>query len=103
MSDRDNDHSSDGQSYEASGLPRGLSIDPSAGVCAVVVCRMLTRHDLPGPDAVIRDGVPLPSPEPQAPADHGGEPDCWVILPSPPGDGVTFTASDLPPGLSFSC
>jgi hypothetical protein len=60
------------------------------------------RHDLPRPDAVLRAGVSLPVPDPQAPAANGGEPDCWVLLPSPPSDGVTFSASELPPGLSFS-
>jgi hypothetical protein len=101
MSDRGND--SGGQVYEASGLPRGLAINPSTGVCSGVACRVPTRQDLPRPDAVIRDGVPLPVPEPEAPAANGGAAACWVILPNPPGDGVPFSASDLPPGLSFSC
>jgi hypothetical protein len=51
MSDRGND--SGGQIYEASGLPRGLAINPSTGVCSGVACRVPSRHDLPRPDAVL--------------------------------------------------
>jgi hypothetical protein len=100
MSDRNND-SSDGWLAEASGWPHGLPLQPSTGACAVVVWRVLTRPDLPRPDAVLSAGVPLPAPDPQAPPTNGGEPDCWVLLPGPPADGVTFSASDLPPGLTF--
>jgi hypothetical protein len=79
MPTRANDASRDGRIYEASGLPRGLRINPSTGVIAGVVGLEEGGPDLPCPDAIISDGIPVPSPDPAR---------------------VTFTAL-LPPGLSL--
>jgi hypothetical protein len=97
MSDRANDPDRGGQRYEAAGLPRGLSINPSTGVVCGVVCVGGGEPELPRPAAIIRDGVPL-LPERDPPPLAGSI--RWH-----PDDSDRARASlttTLPPGLSFS-
>jgi hypothetical protein len=101
MSDRADD-SSDPPTYAAAGLPPGLSINPSTGVCFGVLCLRQGGQDPVRPAALISDGVPVPLPDPDAPPDNPDETTRLEILHTLPGDTVTFAATNLPPGLRFA-